>query len=190
MVIANMKNNRDRLELILIFTTARGGNGLMCPEQWLWLCVCSHITVRTPTCSECNSLKWWAGWKSPPGGWRGYPGKQVDEQNCASLKNAVKYQLMDAQPVAQLKPLTCISSLWALCVCVCVCRLTSKEHYFLSDGLYVSIEHLENPKPLRLNVIKVNPMQTRHQPMLGMHVVHRRHVESALSCFQVQSEKK
>ncbi|XP_061695658.1 UPF0489 protein C5orf22 homolog isoform X2 [Syngnathoides biaculeatus] len=37
-------------------------------------------------------------------------------------------------------------------------RVTSKDHYFLSDGLYVSEEHLENPKPLTLNVIKVNPV--------------------------------
>ncbi|XP_061653752.1 UPF0489 protein C5orf22 homolog isoform X3 [Phyllopteryx taeniolatus] len=37
-------------------------------------------------------------------------------------------------------------------------RVTSKDHYFLSDGLYVSEEHLENPKPLILNVIKVNPV--------------------------------
>uniref|UniRef100_A0A674PRA1 Chromosome 5 open reading frame 22 n=1 Tax=Takifugu rubripes TaxID=31033 RepID=A0A674PRA1_TAKRU len=38
-------------------------------------------------------------------------------------------------------------------------RLTSTENYFLSDGLYVSKEHLENPKPLRLNVVKVNPIK-------------------------------
>ncbi|XP_061551054.1 UPF0489 protein C5orf22 homolog isoform X3 [Phycodurus eques] len=37
-------------------------------------------------------------------------------------------------------------------------RVTSKDHYFLSDGLYVSEEHLENPKPLLLHVIKVNPI--------------------------------
>ncbi|XP_019734660.1 UPF0489 protein C5orf22 homolog [Hippocampus comes] len=37
-------------------------------------------------------------------------------------------------------------------------RLTSKDHYFLSDGLYVPEEQLENPKPLILNVIKVNPV--------------------------------
>ncbi|TNM98288.1 UPF0489 protein C5orf22 homolog isoform X2 [Takifugu flavidus] len=43
-------------------------------------------------------------------------------------------------------------------------RLTSTENYFLSDGLYVSKEHLENPKPLRLNVVKVNPIKASHKP--------------------------
>nr|XP_057918512.1 UPF0489 protein C5orf22 homolog isoform X2 [Doryrhamphus excisus] len=37
-------------------------------------------------------------------------------------------------------------------------RLTSKDHYFLSDGLYVPEDQLENGKTLRLNVIKVNPV--------------------------------
>lgn len=73
---------------------------------------------------------------------------------------------------------------------MCFYRLTSKEHYFLSDGLYVSQEHLENPKPLRLNVVKVNPIEARHNPTPGVHVVYRRHVESGLPCFPVQSEKK
>ncbi|XP_061695661.1 UPF0489 protein C5orf22 homolog isoform X5 [Syngnathoides biaculeatus] len=45
-------------------------------------------------------------------------------------------------------------------------RVTSKDHYFLSDGLYVSEEHLENPKPLTLNVIKVNPVN-RQQSSTG-----------------------
>ncbi|CAG11643.1 unnamed protein product [Tetraodon nigroviridis] len=43
-------------------------------------------------------------------------------------------------------------------------RLTSTEHYFLSDGLYVSEEQLEDPKPLRLSVVKVNPVRAAHQP--------------------------
>ncbi|XP_074135172.1 UPF0489 protein C5orf22 homolog isoform X1 [Sminthopsis crassicaudata] len=38
-------------------------------------------------------------------------------------------------------------------------RLTSTDHYFLSDGLYVSEDQLENRKPLELDVILVNPSQ-------------------------------
>ncbi|XP_034559645.1 UPF0489 protein C5orf22 homolog [Notolabrus celidotus] len=38
-------------------------------------------------------------------------------------------------------------------------RVTSTDHYFLSDGLYVCEEQLENSKPLRLNVVKVNPVR-------------------------------
>ncbi|KAG7221008.1 hypothetical protein INR49_001726, partial [Caranx melampygus] len=38
-------------------------------------------------------------------------------------------------------------------------RVTSADNYFLSDGLYVCEEQLENSKPLRLNVIKVNPVE-------------------------------
>uniref|UniRef100_UPI0037E9B1D7 UPF0489 protein C5orf22 homolog n=1 Tax=Semicossyphus pulcher TaxID=241346 RepID=UPI0037E9B1D7 len=37
-------------------------------------------------------------------------------------------------------------------------RVTSTDNYFLSDGLYVCEEQLENPKPLRLNVVRVNPV--------------------------------
>lgn len=36
-------------------------------------------------------------------------------------------------------------------------RLTSTEDYFLSDGLYVPTDQLENQKPLHLNVRLVNP---------------------------------
>ncbi|CAL8326547.1 unnamed protein product [Arctogadus glacialis] len=36
-------------------------------------------------------------------------------------------------------------------------RVTSKDDYFLSDGLYVPEEQLENPKALTLNVVLVNP---------------------------------
>lgn len=38
-------------------------------------------------------------------------------------------------------------------------RVTSTDDYFLSDGLYVPDEQLENPKPLHLDVITVNPME-------------------------------
>nr|XP_020469034.1 UPF0489 protein C5orf22 homolog isoform X2 [Monopterus albus] len=41
-------------------------------------------------------------------------------------------------------------------------RVTSTDNYFLSDGLYVCEEQLENSKPLRLNVLKVNPVKPRH----------------------------
>ncbi|XP_076601870.1 UPF0489 protein C5orf22 homolog [Chaetodon auriga] len=41
-------------------------------------------------------------------------------------------------------------------------RVTSTDNYFLSDGLYVSEEQLENSKPLRLNVVKVNPVKASH----------------------------
>ncbi|XP_077391874.1 UPF0489 protein C5orf22 homolog [Festucalex cinctus] len=46
-------------------------------------------------------------------------------------------------------------------------RVTSKDHYFLSDGLYVPEEQLENPKSLILNVIKVNPVSGQ-QPFTEM----------------------
>lgn len=39
-------------------------------------------------------------------------------------------------------------------------RVTSTDNYFLSDGLYVCEEQLENSKPLRLNVVRVNPVTT------------------------------
>ncbi|XP_040833364.1 UPF0489 protein C5orf22 homolog [Ochotona curzoniae] len=36
-------------------------------------------------------------------------------------------------------------------------RVTSTDHYFLSDGLYVPEEQLENKKPVRLDVITMGP---------------------------------
>uniref|UniRef100_A0A3Q2PLT5 Chromosome 5 open reading frame 22 n=1 Tax=Fundulus heteroclitus TaxID=8078 RepID=A0A3Q2PLT5_FUNHE len=39
-------------------------------------------------------------------------------------------------------------------------RVTSTENYFLSDGLYVCDEQLENSKLLRLDVVRVNPAKT------------------------------
>ncbi|XP_044074585.1 UPF0489 protein C5orf22 homolog isoform X2 [Siniperca chuatsi] len=46
-------------------------------------------------------------------------------------------------------------------------RVTSTDNYFLSDGLYVIEEQLENSKPLRLNVVKVNPVQPSHGSLTG-----------------------
>lgn len=42
-------------------------------------------------------------------------------------------------------------------------RVTSADNYFLSDGLFVPEEQLENSKPLRLNVVKVNPVRPGKQ---------------------------
>ncbi|CAL8278675.1 unnamed protein product [Lota lota] len=41
-------------------------------------------------------------------------------------------------------------------------RVTSKDDYFLSDGLYVPEEQLENPKPFTLNVVLVSPAKKSH----------------------------
>ncbi|XP_041848138.1 UPF0489 protein C5orf22 homolog [Melanotaenia boesemani] len=41
-------------------------------------------------------------------------------------------------------------------------RLTSTDNYFLSDGLYVGEDQLESSKPLRLNVVRVNPVKPSH----------------------------
>lgn len=46
-------------------------------------------------------------------------------------------------------------------------RVTSKDHYFLSDGLYVPERQLENSKPLRLDVVKVNPVKPSQQSFTG-----------------------
>ena len=48
--------------------------------------------------------------------------------------------------------------------------MTSKDDYFLSDGLYVPEEQLENPKPLTLNVVLVNPAKRSHAAHTGMDV--------------------
>lgn len=39
------------------------------------------------------------------------------------------------------------------------CRVTSKDNYFLSDGLYVPLDQLEQAKQLHLRVIRVDPVQ-------------------------------
>ncbi|XP_033838808.1 UPF0489 protein C5orf22 homolog [Periophthalmus magnuspinnatus] len=44
-------------------------------------------------------------------------------------------------------------------------RVTSTENYFLSDGLYVAKEQLENSKPLRLRVVRVQPVEPGHLPL-------------------------
>ncbi|XP_068197441.1 UPF0489 protein C5orf22 homolog isoform X1 [Antennarius striatus] len=41
-------------------------------------------------------------------------------------------------------------------------RVTSTDDYFLSDGLYVPEEQLENCKHLRLNVVRVSPVKASH----------------------------
>ncbi|XP_061588688.1 UPF0489 protein C5orf22 homolog [Cololabis saira] len=46
-------------------------------------------------------------------------------------------------------------------------RITSTDNYFLSDGLYVCEEQLEDSKPLRLNVVKVNPVEQSHGSSKG-----------------------
>ncbi|XP_065484130.1 UPF0489 protein C5orf22 homolog isoform X1 [Caloenas nicobarica] len=38
-------------------------------------------------------------------------------------------------------------------------RVTGTDHYFLSDGLYVPADQLENQKPLNLYVILINPIE-------------------------------
>ncbi|NXJ59125.1 CE022 protein, partial [Rostratula benghalensis] len=38
-------------------------------------------------------------------------------------------------------------------------RVTGTDHYFLSDGLYVPADQLENQKPLNLHVICINPTE-------------------------------
>ncbi|XP_062425820.1 UPF0489 protein C5orf22 homolog isoform X2 [Rhea pennata] len=38
-------------------------------------------------------------------------------------------------------------------------RVTGTDHYFLSDGLYVPADQLENQKPLSLHVILINPTE-------------------------------
>lgn len=47
--------------------------------------------------------------------------------------------------------------------------MTSKDDYFLSDGLYVREDQLEESKSLLLNVVKVNPVQTSHVLPTGKH---------------------
>ncbi|CAK6969378.1 UPF0489 protein C5orf22 homolog [Scomber scombrus] len=46
-------------------------------------------------------------------------------------------------------------------------RVTSKDNYFLSDGLYVPERQLENSKALRLDVVKVDPVKPSQQSFTG-----------------------
>ncbi|CAN9502904.1 unnamed protein product [Ophioblennius macclurei] len=46
-------------------------------------------------------------------------------------------------------------------------RVTSTDNYFLSDGLYVCAEQLENSKPLHLNVVRVDPVKPGHRAVTG-----------------------
>ncbi|NXA11489.1 CE022 protein, partial [Sapayoa aenigma] len=39
-------------------------------------------------------------------------------------------------------------------------RVTGTDHYFLSDGLYVPADQLENQKPLNLHVVLINPTKS------------------------------
>ncbi|KAM4908221.1 UPF0489 protein C5orf22 homolog [Sylvia borin] len=43
-------------------------------------------------------------------------------------------------------------------------RVTGTDHYFLSDGLYVPADQLENQKPLNLHVILINPTEPSKSP--------------------------
>lgn len=54
-----------------------------------------------------------------------------------------------------------------------LCRVTSPDNYFLSDGLYVSEEQLENSKSLRLSVVKVNPVKAGPGSPSGVFVSYR-----------------
>ncbi|XP_055007723.1 UPF0489 protein C5orf22 homolog isoform X2 [Boleophthalmus pectinirostris] len=61
-------------------------------------------------------------------------------------------------------------------------RVTSAENYFLSDGLYVAEEQLENSKPLRLSVVRVQPVESGHLPLTvkpGVPTVKRARSESS-----------
>ncbi|NXU56737.1 CE022 protein, partial [Turnix velox] len=42
-------------------------------------------------------------------------------------------------------------------------RVTGTDHYFLSDGLYVPADQLQNQKPLNLHVILVNPTKVSNR---------------------------
>nr|XP_033790879.1 UPF0489 protein C5orf22 homolog [Geotrypetes seraphini] len=46
-------------------------------------------------------------------------------------------------------------------------RVTSTDHYFLSDGLYVPENQLMNPKPLHLEVILLTPFEDLHSQEIG-----------------------
>ncbi|XP_047446521.1 UPF0489 protein C5orf22 homolog [Mugil cephalus] len=57
-------------------------------------------------------------------------------------------------------------------------RVTSTDNYFLSDGLYVCEEQLENSKTLQLNVVKVNPVNPSH-----VSLTERKTVMNTERCF-------
>lgn len=57
-------------------------------------------------------------------------------------------------------------------------RVTSTDNYFLSDGLYVCADQLENSKSLQLNVVRVDPVKTDHWAITG----HKSAVEMEKQC--------
>ncbi|XP_029971733.1 UPF0489 protein C5orf22 homolog [Salarias fasciatus] len=53
-------------------------------------------------------------------------------------------------------------------------RVTSTDNYFLSDGLYVCAEQLENSKPFQLNVVRVDPVKPGHRAIAEAEMEKRR----------------
>lgn len=49
-----------------------------------------------------------------------------------------------------------------------LCRVSSTDNYFLSDGLFVCEEQLENSKPFTLSVIRVNSVKPSCESLPGI----------------------